>query len=297
MSASNDTVSETDMDNQTHGAPDTHGNDGAETTTVVHSAAFDSAADGYDNVAMSDLGLVLRRRVHERIAPLVRSGTRLLDLGCGTGLDARWAADRGADVVAVDASAQMIRHAASRLGEAARVRIGDLDSEGWVKGLGDPFDLALANFGVVSCLDDLAGLGRQLESVLVDGGVAVLVPMSRVVPWEQAPALARFDFALARRRFGRRSIGVDDELDARVLYHTGRSLIAAFGRRWRLVSVEALGWALPTYERRAAVQGRPKLLSVLASLDKFGAGPLGRIGFGDHQIVVLERRREPQELP
>jgi len=257
--------------------------------TTADPAAFDPAAAGYDDVATSDLGLVLRGRVHERIAPLVQDGTRVLDLGCGTGLDAKWAADRGAEVVALDASAQMVRQATERLGDAGRVEVRDLDSEQWVDGLGKPFDLVLANFGVVNCVADLARFGRQLESVLVGRGIAVLVPMSRVVPWEQLPALARLDLAVAGRRLGRRTIHSNDASTARVRYYTRRSLMVALGDRWRILSAQALGWALPTYERRGAVENRPKLLGALAALDEFGAGPLGRIGFGDHQIVVVER--------
>lgn len=262
--------------------------------TAVDPAAFDPAAAGYDDVATSDLGLVLRSRVHERISPLVRNGTRVLDLGCGTGLDAQWAADRGAEVVALDASAQMVRYATERLGDAGRVEVGDLDSEEWVDGLDKPFDLVLANFGVVNCVGDLGRLGRQIESVLADGGTAVLVPMSRIVPWEQVPALARLNLTMAGRRFGQRLVDSADASTASVRYYTCRSLIRALGGRWRLVSAHALGWALPTFERRAAVQDRPKLLGALGALDKFGAGPLGRIGFGDHQVVVVERMPEAQ---
>jgi len=256
---------------------------------MVGKASFDAVADGYDDVAGSDLGVVLRGRVHERIAPLVRDGTRVLDLGCGTGIDALWAADKGAAVLAVDESERMVRHAAARLGSSARAERVDLRSEIWASRFDKSFDLVLANFGVVNCLDDLAQLGHQLDSVLVDGGSAVLVPMSRIVPWEQATALVRLDLAGARRRLGQRAVGADDGSSVRVRYHTGRSLVAALGPQWRVVSTDALGWALPTYARRSAVQGRPKLLRVLAALDKFGAGPLGRLGFGDHQIVVVKR--------
>jgi SAM-dependent methyltransferase len=63
---------------------------------------------------VSDLGLP----VVELLAP--HSGERILDLGCGDGVLSKHLADLGCDVVAVDASADMVQ-AARRLGVDARV--------------------------------------------------------------------------------------------------------------------------------------------------------------------------------
>ena len=63
---------------------------------------------------VSDLGLP----VVDLLAP--RPGERILDLGCGDGVLSKRLADLGCDVVAVDASADMV-HAARLLGLDARV--------------------------------------------------------------------------------------------------------------------------------------------------------------------------------
>lgn len=55
--------------------------------------------------------------------PADLSGARVLDAGCGTGLMAAELAARGADVVAVDISPQLIAIAETRLGEALRHRV------------------------------------------------------------------------------------------------------------------------------------------------------------------------------
>ena len=258
----------------------------------MNETGFDPAAAGYDTVADSALGRLLRSRVHERLAPLVSSGTRVLDLGCGTGIDAQWLLDRGAELVSIDVSPQMVAATAKRLGDAGDVRVGDLDGSAWVDGMADGFDVVLANFGVVNCLTDMARFGRQLDLVLRDGGCAVLVPMSRLVPWEQVPALLRLDISTARRRFSRDSVTAPGYGSLRVWYYSAKALCSALGQTWSVRSAESLGWALPTFDRRSLLEGRGRVTGVLARIDRVGGSILHYVGVGDHQIVVLARRGE-----
>ncbi|MFC6963730.1 class I SAM-dependent methyltransferase [Halocatena marina] len=53
-------------------------------------------------------------------------GKRVLDAGCGSGRYSEWLLDRGADVLAVDASEEMVHHARERVGNRAHVRRADL---------------------------------------------------------------------------------------------------------------------------------------------------------------------------
>ena len=105
----------------------------------MNASPFDPVAGTYDDVATSELGRVLRDRVHAALAPHVGSGVRMLDLGCGTGIDAAWAADRGAIVTAVDASDGMVEQARDRVGDRARVARLDLDDDDWSVA-GGPFE-------------------------------------------------------------------------------------------------------------------------------------------------------------
>lgn len=253
------------------------------------SAAFDEAAAGYDTVAESALGQMVRSRVRAVLAPHVGAGTRVLDLGCGTGLDAKWAADRGARVVAVDASAAMAEMARHRLGIAAEVLVRDLNLPNWAEDLG-AHDVVLANFGLVSCITDLAAFGASLQRIVVPNGPVVLVPMGRIVPWEQVPALLRLDLTTARRRFRRQAHAAVDYGDVPVRYFSARSLVAGLGPPWRLRRSEALGWALPTFDRRNVVDNHPGLGRLLERVDRAGGPLAARCSLGDHQIIVVEHR-------
>jgi 2-polyprenyl-3-methyl-5-hydroxy-6-metoxy-1,4-benzoquinol methylase len=54
-------------------------------------------------------------------------GKRVLDACCGPGVYAEWLAGHGAEVVAFDVSAKMVRFARERLGAKAQVLQADLD--------------------------------------------------------------------------------------------------------------------------------------------------------------------------
>jgi SAM-dependent methyltransferase len=54
------------------------------------------------------------------------SGKRVLDAGCGSGVYSQWLVERDADVVGVDASAEMLTEARERVGDSAEFYRSDL---------------------------------------------------------------------------------------------------------------------------------------------------------------------------
>jgi ubiquinone/menaquinone biosynthesis C-methylase UbiE len=73
-------------------------------------------------------GLDAYRQVLERVA--VGRGTKLLDMGCGAGRFSRIAADRGAQVAGIDATAAFIEIARERV-RGGDFRVGDLEQLPW----------------------------------------------------------------------------------------------------------------------------------------------------------------------
>lgn len=108
------------------------------------------AFDAYEALAESYAALVDTKphnAYYERPATLsllpdVR-GRRVLDAGCGPGVYADWLARRGAEVVALDASPNMVRLARERVGARADIRRADFSQ---------PLDfLPDASFDLVLC--------------------------------------------------------------------------------------------------------------------------------------------------
>lgn len=97
------------------------------------------------------------------LLPEVR-GKRVLDAGCGPGVYAEWLLQRGAVVLAIDASPKMVALARQRLGPRADVRLANLDTP--LTFLDDEsFDLVLSPL-VLDYIEDWHAVFREFFRVL-----------------------------------------------------------------------------------------------------------------------------------
>jgi SAM-dependent methyltransferase len=135
--------------------------------------AFDVIGDRYDDAFPHKEGQLAAA---EWISDSLDAGSRVLDLGCGTGLPtARQLADAGLDVVGVDLSAGMIALAKENVPAAAfhRADIADLRPGGPLD-LGR-FDGAVAFFSLLMLpRAEIPVALRTVRDLLVPGGLLAL---------------------------------------------------------------------------------------------------------------------------
>lgn len=245
---------------------------------------FDSHARNYDAVALSRLGREHRNRVHRVVEPLIDGRTQVLDLGCGTGLDSAWLAPRVESVHAVDPSTEMVAIATARLGDAnVTLQVG---TSGAVSGH-ERFDVVLANFGAVNCVESFEEFGADLVRLLQPEGHAVLVTMPAVSPVERLVALSRRNRSLWNRRTNGPATAAGYQ-GLELTYADGSQLAKSMPQL-ELVHAEALGLVLPGFEYRHALEHRTRLTRVLAAIDR-RVGRVGAwLGWGDHIITVFRK--------
>ena len=105
----------------------------------------------------------------------------MLDAGCGPGLYAEELLARGADVVGIEESPEMVRLARERLGTDVEVHVQDLASP--LDGLADQsFDAALLALVIHHVLDRTAAL-RELHRVLRPGARLVVSTHHPTADW------------------------------------------------------------------------------------------------------------------
>jgi ubiquinone/menaquinone biosynthesis C-methylase UbiE len=258
--------------------------------------AFDSVAADYDgprgnNALIQEMRAEMWRWLDLNFAP----GSHLLDLGCGTGLDAVRMARVGHRVTATDWSAQMVRRTnerAAREQVAARVvalvagahELQRLEGEG-------KYDGAYSNLGPLNCVPDLGAMSRELFRLLKPGGALVFTVIGRTCPWEIAHYLRHWNWARLRIRYARGFVPVGmNNHTIWTHYYAPREFYGAFKRHFALMHFRGLClFAPPPYLSRTR-ERHPRWHERLWRMDRaLAAWPVLR-GLGDHFLIVMRRR-------
>lgn len=256
--------------------------------------AFDSVAADYDgprgnNLLIQRMRLAMWNMVPQELA----LGARLLDLGCGTGIDAAEFARRGYQVLATDWSPRMVERTRTRasLGSsqprlaAMHLGIHQLDQ------LDGEFDGIYSNFGPLNCVPDLAAIAAECARLLRPGGKLLCTVIGRICPWEIGHYMlrGRFRRALVRATRGATPVGMNGHT-IWAHYYLPREFYRAFADHFSLRGYRALGLFTPPPYREDFLYRHYRWFERLEWLDKrLGALPLLR-NMGDHFLIVMERR-------
>ena len=258
-------------------------------------AAFDRLAADYDTLTGGEIFQLLRARTHDVFARCFHAGSRVLEIGCGTGSDTQFLAARGVRVVACDASEEMVGRTLRRLSREGLDRqatvlpcgVEDLESYLGALSLDGTFDGIISNFGVLNCVEHLAPLTALVRRHLVPGGHVLLNLMTRVCALEAAYFTATRRPHLARRRYGTGAVNVCVAgIDVPTYYHRVKDVSDALAHDVALVAIYGIGIAIPPpyLERRWQTLPRAVRTAVIA-VDRWLTPwpPFNR--FGDHVLL------------
>jgi ubiquinone/menaquinone biosynthesis C-methylase UbiE len=265
--------------------------------TQIYAAPFDAVAERYDEIfTTSKIGRAQRTAVWKKLEKAFRPGDRVLELGCGTGVDACFLADGGVRVVACDNSPKMIALTTRRVAEDAKLSfvyphllavedMASLQNSG-------PFDGAFSNFGALNCVQDIRQFVRDLAILLKPGATALLCWMGPCCLWEITWYLAHGNPGKALRRFRRG--GVTARLaggaEVRVHYPSVRLLAQSFAPEFQVRSIKGIGVSVPPSYLEAWANRFPRFFDLSVRADLFLGRCPGIRAFADH--ILLEFRRE-----
>ena len=167
-------------------------------TAQETASAYDALAPAYDQQLAGDQWM--RAVLWSRYARLFRSGQWVLDVSCGTGIDALFLASRGIRVTGIDVSEGMIaqlqaKAAGELLSGMIDARVMDLAEIG---GLPNGFDGIISAFAGLSTTPNLATFAADAARLLRPGGHIMLHMLNRTSLWEWLGKVKRGDLAMAR---------------------------------------------------------------------------------------------------
>lgn len=261
-------------------------------------APFDAIAQTYDSTFTdSPIGRAQRSAVWQELEQVFHPGDHVLEIGCGTGVDACFLAERGVSVLACDSSPQMIQVAAGRVRER-KLQFSNASVDLRVCAAEElaelhpsrAFDGAFSNFGALNCVQDLRAFARRLAAVIRPSGEVVLCLIGPCCLWEVVWFLLHGQAGRATRRFRRNgSLVKIGESQVQVQYPTVAALKHAFAPEFRLRTLRAIGLLVPPSYAATWTDRHPAWLRFAAKVDTLLTRFPGLRALGDHVLLTLER--------
>ena len=266
-------------------------------------AAFDRLAPAYDAMVSGEAFQLQRRQTHRLLSRWIRSGFRVLEIGCGTGIDTEFLAGLGARVVACDPSEEMLSRTRRRVGTAGlgdRVSIlscGVQDLPQFLDALdhAEGFDAIVSNFGALNCAPSLDPLGVIGRRHLRCGGAIVIGLLGRNCLWETIYFTARGDRTNAARRQAAQADVPVAGIEVPTFYHRTSDLAASLGENFVRDAVIGVGVMVPPpYLEPRWLQLPLTVRRAAAGVDRVaGSWPIVN-RLGDHTLSRWVKRRAPR---
>lgn len=250
--------------------------------------AFDSVADGFDARFTPWLSVAAQRRaVRRALAATFAPGSRLIELGGGTGDDALWMAECGHEVLMTDPSPRMVAAAAAKFEGNPKLaaQVAAAEDLGAIEGR---FDGAWSTFAGLNCVTDLAPVGRGMARLLKPGASAMLVVFGTACPVEMLVEGMRRRPRNILRRAARGPVPARlNGHDFTVIYHRRHMLERAFAPWFAPAGRRGIGVFVPPSAAEPWISRRPHFLAMLEALDEVAGRPLAV--FGDHILYRFVR--------
>lgn len=271
------------------------------TAPLPKADAFDAFAPTYDDdFSHTTLGHWLRQRVYHHIQPHLPPPARLLELTCGTGLDALWFAQQGWHVTATDGSPAMVAATQQRATQHNlnnQINAFPLTWHQFLSPsppLSPPYQTIFSNFGGLNTTNQWPALASRFAQSLAPHGLLILTPMGPLCFWETAWYLLHADWPRASRRWRPHTTAHIGNHTIPIYYPSLSQLTTALSPYFTHQATYSLGLLLPPSYLGHFVNRYPRLFHHLNQFEqKFAAWFRS---WGDHYITIWQRRPHHPEI-
>lgn len=236
-----------------------------------------------------------RERVRDHLKALLKPGSHILELNCGTGQDALFLAKNGHRVHATDISSGMLDQLMRKISNtesAASIsteccsftNLNQLKQKG-------QYDHVFSNFGGLNCTDELDAVLHSLGPVVKSGGTVTLVVISSFCIWETL-LLARGKWKTATRRWFAKN-GAKAHVEGTLFkcwYYSPSYVIKHMEPHFEPLAVEGLCIAVPPSYLEGFAEKHSRLYRFLLAVERRikNYSPWKR--WGDYYIISLKKK-------
>jgi ubiquinone/menaquinone biosynthesis C-methylase UbiE len=255
-----------------------------------NAAAYDRIAADYD-LQLQDMQW-MRSVLWDAYRRLLVPGQRVLDLSCGTGIDAIFLARHGIEVVGIDISAGMLeqlRMKAAQEGLSDRIHVARQDIHHLDLMPHIPFDGIISAFAGLSTLTNLAPVVSRAACMLKPGGILIVHMLNRFSVWNWLALIRHGRWAQVRQA------GLMNTLIANIggipiqhtLYYPLEAYERFFARDFALRNAYSLGSLRPP---NAPLWLPRSVLNLMGRLEKSLAGHRPFINWGSFFVLEMQKR-------
>ncbi len=256
---------------------------------------FDTAARQYDaDFSLSQIGIIQRNQVYDFLSDYVsiHKPLRILELNCGTGIDAFYFARAGHQVVATDASQSMIDQCMSKMQiENINLKLSflqcDISNLSQLKD--NNFDLVFSNFSGFNCLNenDFANSISQIQNKLNDNGKFIAVLFGTKCLMERIYFFFKFQFEKMNRREKYQSNFNGTES---LFYYSSSKVESIVKPYFSLLKMKPIGVFIPPSYLEEKMKKHKMLFVILQKMEKLFAKYFNT-EYGDHYIIAFEKKQ------
>lgn len=255
---------------------------------------WDKAAETYEKrFSGTTVGKIRRESVWRDLERVFSPGQRVLEISCGTGIDAVFLARRGVQVLGCDISPRMIEMARDLAARdtllhppdfriLATEHLSTLAPEA-------PFEGAFSNFSGLNCVEDLSQVARTLSQLLKPQGRLLICMMGRFVPLEILWFLAHGNLQRAFIRLREPRTDCTATKGIIIRRHSVAQIKQQMKPAFRLVGWKGIGIVVPPSYAEDFANRHTDLIRLLAKIDRqIGTLPVIR-GMADCVLLEFEK--------
>jgi len=256
---------------------------------------FDIAATNYDTTfTNTKIGKEQRKKVYKNLDIIFNATTSLdiLELNCGTGIDAIAFAEKGHQIIATDISEEMIKVANSKNNNTS-LSFQVLDCKKLTKNTFEKqFDIVFSNFGGLNCLsfNNLSNLLHTVSELLKPKGKFIMVLMPKNCLWEQLYFSLKGNFKKSKRRNTEEALLVNvDGIQVPTWYYNPKDVEKMLTNNFAVTNCVPVGITVPPSYLETSIATQFPIWNVLKTTENIISNAVFT-KYADHFLIELTKQ-------